>query len=41
MLNFFFISLIKGCVLRNTPWIYGFVVYAGHDSKLMMNSGKL
>eukprot|EP00111_Clytia_hemisphaerica_P006727 TCONS_00019448-protein len=32
--------VLRGCVLRNTPWIYGFVVYAGHDSKLMMNSGK-
>ncbi|XP_065672695.1 phospholipid-transporting ATPase ID isoform X3 [Hydra vulgaris] len=32
--------VLRGCVLRNTPWIYGIVLYAGHDSKLMMNSGK-
>jgi phospholipid-translocating P-type ATPase (flippase) len=26
--------------LRNTDWIIGAVVYAGHDSKLMMNTSK-
>lgn len=31
--------LLRGCVLRNTSWCYGMVVYAGKDSKLMMNSG--
>ena len=28
-----------GCVLRNTKWCYGLVVFAGKDTKLMMNSG--
>ena len=32
--------LLRGCVLRNTRWCYGLVVFAGRDSKLMMNSGK-
>ncbi|VDM48034.1 unnamed protein product [Toxocara canis] len=32
--------LLRGCVLRNTRWCYGVVVFAGKDTKLMMNSGK-
>ncbi|XP_060085914.1 phospholipid-transporting ATPase ID-like [Ylistrum balloti] len=32
--------LLRGCVLRNTQWCYGLVIFAGQDSKLMMNSGK-
>ena len=32
--------LLRGCVLRNTKWCYGLVIFAGRDSKLMMNSGK-
>lgn len=32
--------LLRGCVLRNTQWCFGLVVFAGPDSKLMMNSGK-
>ena len=32
--------LLRGCVLRNTRWCFGMVVFAGPDSKLMMNSGK-
>lgn len=32
--------LLRGCVLRNTKWCYGVVVFAGKDTKLMQNSGK-
>uniref|UniRef100_A0A914ZBV5 Phospholipid-transporting ATPase n=1 Tax=Panagrolaimus superbus TaxID=310955 RepID=A0A914ZBV5_9BILA len=32
--------LLRGCRLRNTRWCYGVVVFAGRESKLMMNSGK-
>uniref|UniRef100_A0A0N5A7W7 Phospholipid-transporting ATPase n=1 Tax=Syphacia muris TaxID=451379 RepID=A0A0N5A7W7_9BILA len=32
--------LLRGCVLRNTRWCYGVVVFAGKDTKLMMNSGE-
>ncbi len=31
---------VQGCRLRNTSWIYGLVVYAGHDTKLVQNSGQ-
>uniref|UniRef100_A0AC35TXU4 Phospholipid-transporting ATPase n=1 Tax=Rhabditophanes sp. KR3021 TaxID=114890 RepID=A0AC35TXU4_9BILA len=32
--------LLRGCRMRNTRWCYGVVVFAGIDTKLMMNSGK-
>ena len=32
--------VLRGCVLRNTKWCYGLVVFAGKDTKLMQNSGK-
>ncbi|CAD5219936.1 unnamed protein product [Bursaphelenchus okinawaensis] len=32
--------LLRGCRLRNTRWCYGLVIFAGRDTKLMMNSGK-
>ena len=32
--------LLRGCILRNTQWCYGLVIFAGQDTKLMMNSGK-
>ena len=32
--------LLRGCVLRNTKWCYGLVIFAGKETKLMMNSGK-
>jgi phospholipid-translocating P-type ATPase (flippase) len=32
--------LLRGSTLRNTSWIIGIVVFAGHDSKLMMNQNK-
>jgi phospholipid-translocating ATPase len=31
--------LLRGCMLRNTTWLIGIVVYTGQDSKIMMNSG--
>jgi phospholipid-transporting ATPase len=30
--------LLRGSSLRNTEWIYGLVVFTGHESKIMMNS---
>jgi len=30
--------LLKGSSLRNTPWVVGFVIFTGSDTKLMMNS---
>lgn len=32
--------LLRGCRMRNTEWAYGMVIYAGHDTKLVQNSGK-
>ncbi|XP_076059333.1 ATPase phospholipid transporting 8B isoform X2 [Oratosquilla oratoria] len=32
--------LLRGCILRNTNWCYGMVIFAGKDTKLMQNSGK-
>ncbi|XP_057312716.1 probable phospholipid-transporting ATPase IA isoform X2 [Hydractinia symbiolongicarpus] len=30
--------LLRGAQLRNTKWIFGFVVYTGHESKLLQNA---
>lgn len=30
--------LLRGAQLRNTAWIYGIVVFTGHETKLMLNS---
>ncbi|GAO48796.1 phospholipid-translocating P-type ATPase [Saitoella complicata NRRL Y-17804] len=30
--------LLRGAQLRNTPWIYGIVVFTGHETKLMRNA---
>ena len=32
--------LLRGAKLVNTHWIYGVVIYAGHETKLLMNSTK-
>ncbi|KAI8974999.1 hypothetical protein BDB01DRAFT_805666 [Pilobolus umbonatus] len=32
--------LLRGAQLRNTSWIYGIVVFTGHETKLMLNSSK-
>jgi magnesium-transporting ATPase (P-type) len=32
--------LMRGSSLRNTEWVYGAVIYTGHDTKVMMNSSK-
>ncbi|KAL9539518.1 hypothetical protein PS6_011175, partial [Mucor atramentarius] len=32
--------LLRGAQLRNTQWIYGIVVFTGHETKLMLNSSK-
>jgi len=32
--------LLRGARLRNTAWVFGIVVYTGHESKLLMNSTK-
>ncbi|XP_069865527.1 phospholipid-transporting ATPase FetA-like [Dipodomys merriami] len=32
--------LLRGCVIKNTDWCFGLVIYTGPDTKLMQNSGK-
>ncbi|NXM59472.1 AT8B2 ATPase, partial [Illadopsis cleaveri] len=32
--------LLRGCILRNTEWCFGLVIFAGPDTKLMQNSGR-
>ncbi|KAG0032112.1 hypothetical protein BGZ82_006683 [Podila clonocystis] len=33
--------LLRGCVLRNTEWVIGLVIFTGSDTKLQMNSGNV
>ena len=30
--------LLRGSQLKNTAWVFGIVIYSGHDTKLMMVS---
>ncbi|KIM63851.1 hypothetical protein SCLCIDRAFT_1213640 [Scleroderma citrinum Foug A] len=30
--------LLRGAQLRNTPWVYGIVIFTGHETKLMRNA---
>ncbi|XP_039280829.1 phospholipid-transporting ATPase IA isoform X2 [Nilaparvata lugens] len=30
--------LLRGAMLRNTSWVFGLVIYTGHESKLMKNA---
>jgi phospholipid-transporting ATPase len=32
--------LLRGAQLRNTSWVYGIVIFTGHETKLMLNSSK-
>lgn len=32
--------ILKGCLLKNTDFIFGVVIYTGHESKIMLNSKK-
>ncbi|KAG9323698.1 hypothetical protein KVV02_008116, partial [Mortierella alpina] len=33
--------LLRGCILRNTTWVIGLVVFTGSDTKLQMNAGQV
>lgn len=33
--------LLRGAVLKNTKWVFGVVVYTGHETKLMLNSTRV
>ncbi|CCH58256.1 hypothetical protein TBLA_0A04620 [Henningerozyma blattae CBS 6284] len=30
--------ILRGATLRNTPWIFGIVIFTGHETKLMRNA---
>ena len=31
--------LLRGCTIRNTEWVLGFVAFTGDETKIMLNSG--
>jgi phospholipid-translocating ATPase len=31
--------LLRGCMIRNTKWVIGMVVFTGGDTKIMLNGG--
>ncbi|KAG6835961.1 hypothetical protein H0H93_012827 [Arthromyces matolae] len=33
------VTLLRGCILRNTRWAIGVVLFTGQDSKVVLNSG--
>lgn len=32
-------TVLRGCVVRNTDWVIGVVVFTGRDTKIVLNSG--
>jgi len=34
-------TLLRGCIVRNTDFAVGIVVYVGNDTKMMMNTGNI
>ncbi len=32
--------LLRGCILRNTDWVIGMVLFTGEDTKIMLNGGE-
>jgi phospholipid-transporting ATPase len=32
--------MLRGTSLKNTEWVYGIVVYSGHDTRIMRNQSK-
>jgi phospholipid-translocating ATPase len=32
--------ILRGCVVKNTAWVIGIVLFTGADSKIVMNSGR-
>lgn len=30
--------MLRGCVMKNTKWVYAVVLYTGHETKIMLNT---